>query len=78
MARLTTADLLPDKATTERNARTLRELVKQPDNKSCADCRKNGALVNASAKPAGGLLTDVSLLQMLDGPLGTCEHSRLW
>ncbi|ORX38648.1 hypothetical protein BD324DRAFT_621783 [Kockovaella imperatae] len=32
-----------DKATTERNARTLRELVKQPDNKSCADCRKNDA-----------------------------------
>ncbi|ORY35381.1 hypothetical protein BCR39DRAFT_509168 [Naematelia encephala] len=32
-----------DKATTERNARILRELVKQPDNKSCADCRKNDA-----------------------------------
>ncbi|KAI9637227.1 uncharacterized protein MKK02DRAFT_43147 [Dioszegia hungarica] len=32
-----------DKATTDRNARTLRELVKQPDNKSCADCRKNDA-----------------------------------
>ena len=33
-----------DKATTDRNARTLRELVKQPDNKNCADCRKNGKL----------------------------------
>lgn len=33
----------PDKATTDRHARTLRELVKQPDNKNCADCRKNGA-----------------------------------
>ncbi|WVR07371.1 hypothetical protein IAU60_004412 [Kwoniella sp. DSM 27419] len=32
-----------DKATTERNARILRDLVKQPDNKSCADCRKNDA-----------------------------------
>jgi hypothetical protein len=31
-----------DKATTERNARTLRELVKRPDNKICADCKKNG------------------------------------
>jgi stromal membrane-associated protein len=31
-----------DKATTDRNARTLRELVKQPENKACADCRKNG------------------------------------
>ncbi|RSH81406.1 mannosyl-oligosaccharide alpha-1,2-mannosidase [Saitozyma podzolica] len=31
-----------DKSTTERNARILRELVKQPDNKACADCRKNG------------------------------------
>ncbi|KAL7411139.1 hypothetical protein BDY24DRAFT_343423 [Mrakia frigida] len=32
-----------DKATTDRNARVLRELVKQPDNKSCADCRRNDA-----------------------------------
>ncbi|KAK8854928.1 hypothetical protein IAR55_003667 [Kwoniella newhampshirensis] len=32
-----------DKATTERNARILRDLVKQPDNKACADCRKNDA-----------------------------------
>ncbi|BEI89911.1 uncharacterized protein CcaverHIS019_0212730 [Cutaneotrichosporon cavernicola] len=32
-----------DKATTERNARILRDLVKQPDNKNCADCRKNDA-----------------------------------
>ncbi|CAE6383070.1 unnamed protein product [Rhizoctonia solani] len=32
-----------DKQTTERHARTLRELVKQPDNKLCADCKKNDA-----------------------------------
>ncbi|KAF9235855.1 hypothetical protein BU15DRAFT_89415 [Melanogaster broomeanus] len=31
----------PDKATTERNAKILRELVKQPDNKVCADCKRN-------------------------------------
>src|ERR1700754_1917595 len=30
-----------DKATTERHARILRELVKQPDNKVCADCKRN-------------------------------------
>ncbi|KAI8983282.1 hypothetical protein BD414DRAFT_463218 [Trametes punicea] len=30
-----------DKATTERNARTLRELLKRPENKSCADCKRN-------------------------------------
>ncbi|KAK1926963.1 hypothetical protein DB88DRAFT_476226 [Papiliotrema laurentii] len=32
-----------DKATTDRHARILRDLVKQPDNKACADCRKNDA-----------------------------------
>ncbi|KIK94685.1 hypothetical protein PAXRUDRAFT_431741 [Paxillus rubicundulus Ve08.2h10] len=31
----------PDKATTERNAKILRELVRQPDNKVCADCKRN-------------------------------------
>ncbi|KAJ9101188.1 hypothetical protein QFC21_003407 [Naganishia friedmannii] len=30
-----------DRATTERNAKILRELIKQPDNKLCADCKKN-------------------------------------
>ncbi|KAF7319790.1 ArfGap-domain-containing protein [Mycena kentingensis (nom. inval.)] len=30
-----------DRATTERFTRTLRELVKQPDNKFCADCKHN-------------------------------------
>ncbi|KAG2156978.1 hypothetical protein DEU56DRAFT_968791 [Suillus clintonianus] len=30
-----------DKATTERNSRILKELVKQPDNKVCADCKRN-------------------------------------
>lgn len=33
----------PDKATTERNTKILRELVKQPENKLCADCKRNGA-----------------------------------
>ncbi|KAF8603158.1 ArfGap-domain-containing protein [Ceratobasidium sp. AG-I] len=30
-----------DKQTTERHTRTLRELVKRPENKVCADCKKN-------------------------------------
>ncbi|KAG9003755.1 hypothetical protein FRB90_011129 [Tulasnella sp. 427] len=30
-----------DKATTERNARILRELVKRPENKLCADCKRH-------------------------------------
>src|SRR5436190_97667 len=34
-----------DKATTERHAKTLRELVKRPDNKLCADCKRNGKLL---------------------------------
>ncbi|KAF9261925.1 ArfGap-domain-containing protein [Marasmius fiardii PR-910] len=30
-----------DKATTDRHAKILRELVKRPDNKLCADCKRN-------------------------------------
>ncbi|EJD54941.1 Arf GTPase activating protein, partial [Auricularia subglabra TFB-10046 SS5] len=29
------------KATSERNTKTLRELVKRPENKVCADCKRN-------------------------------------
>ena len=36
-----------DKKTTEANTRALRELLKRPDNKVCADCKRNGALHNA-------------------------------
>lgn len=32
-----------DKATADRNAKTLRDLVKHPDNKLCADCKRNDA-----------------------------------
>ncbi|WVN88613.1 uncharacterized protein L203_103824 [Cryptococcus depauperatus CBS 7841] len=32
-----------DKVTTDRNARILRDLVKQPENKACADCKRNDA-----------------------------------
>jgi len=34
-----------DKATAERNTRTLRELVKRPENKLCADCKRNGVYI---------------------------------
>lgn len=33
-----------DKAITERHTRTLRELVKRPENKVCSDCKHNGPL----------------------------------
>ena len=39
----TTMSAKQDKATTERHARTLRELLKRPENKACADCKRNGA-----------------------------------
>lgn len=32
-----------DKVTTEKHARTLRDLLKRPENKVCADCKRNGA-----------------------------------
>ena len=38
----TTMSAKQDKATTERHARTLRELLKRPENKACADCKRNG------------------------------------
>ena len=34
-----------DKITTERHARTLRELVKRPENRVCADCKHNGTSI---------------------------------
>ncbi|KAG8220704.1 hypothetical protein J3R82DRAFT_3000 [Butyriboletus roseoflavus] len=64
----------PDKATTERNARTLRELVKQPDNKLCADCKRNGehttCIFFLRFPPSSRMHA-----QILDGLRGTCEDS---
>ena len=60
-----------DKATTDRNARILRELVKQPDNKNCADCRKNGMSV---LKVIGALL--ISRRQM--GGLESVSSFRVY
>lgn len=63
------ADRALDKATTDRNARILRDLVKQPDNKACADCRKNGWWSLSLSDIRGVVL----ITQMLDGLLGICE-----
>ena len=41
-----------DKKTTEANTRALRELLKQPDNKVCADCKRNGTSRPASNNPS--------------------------
>ena len=41
-----------DKKTTEANARALRELLRQPDNKVCADCKRNGACHTAPNYPS--------------------------
>ncbi len=51
--------LTTDKATTDRNARTLRELVKQVDNKNCADCKKNGEWITHRFR--------VELIGLIDG-----------
>ena len=58
-----------DKATTERHARTLRELLKRPENKTCADCKRNGML---TLLPRHGWLELIVSAQTRDGPLGTC------
>lgn len=59
-----------DKATSEKHARTLRELVKRPENKACADCKRNGVSRILRVFSAGWLLT---CRQIPDGPRGTCE-----
>lgn len=61
----------PDKATTERNAKTLRELVKQPDNKLCADCKRNGEHTTFFFVS----LSSQMHAQILGGHRGTCEDS---
>lgn len=60
-----------DKATTERNTKTLREFVKRPENKVCADCKRNGELDIDCA--IGAYCNDSS--QTHDGLLGTCGYS---
>jgi len=56
-----------DKKTTEANARALREQLKQPDNKVCADCKRNGA-----SRPAPNL-PSLTNCQIHVGPRGMCK-----
>jgi len=56
-----------DKKTTEANTRALRELLKQPDNKVCADCKRNGVF---RVTPNYSSLT---VCQIHVGPRGICE-----
>jgi len=61
-----------DKATTDKFARTLRELVKRPENKVCADCKRNGLYLFARFCPYLFIAR-----QILDGPHGICESQCL-
>lgn len=62
-----------DKATTERHARILREMLKRPENKVCADCKRNGEPV-AAICPA---FINYRCFQIRDGPPGICELQHL-
>jgi len=64
-----------DKATTERNAKTLRELVKRPENKVCADCKRNGAVLSSSPDFDSWLMPFLYNRQTHDGHRGTCERA---
>ncbi|KAM6497816.1 putative GTPase activating protein for Arf domain containing protein [Amanita muscaria] len=59
-----------DKAVSERHARSLRELVKRPENKVCADCKRNGALLGFDSSSLRAKFN-----QTLDGLLGICPSS---
>ncbi|KAG6826223.1 hypothetical protein H0H92_000663 [Tricholoma furcatifolium] len=70
-----------DRATTERNARTLRELVKQPDNKLCADCKRNGQGVFLCIRCSGihrGMGTHISKVKSVDLDTWTPEQMEKW
>jgi stromal membrane-associated protein len=58
-----------DKATSEKHARALRELVKRPENKTCADCKRNGVSRILRVFSAGWLLT----APVVRSPMGLVE-----
>jgi hypothetical protein len=60
-----------DKATTERHARTLRELVKRPENRVCADCKHNGIPILPTFS-----LCFYAYSRALRPPLGLLEYVR--
>lgn len=53
-----------DRATTERHARILRELVKRPENKLCADCKRNDPRW-ASWNMSASLLSNPNVLVLI-------------
>ncbi|PVF95755.1 ArfGap-domain-containing protein [Serendipita vermifera] len=66
-----------DKATTDRNARTLRELVKLPQNKFCADCKKNGSGCFVCIRCSGihrSMGTHISKVKSVDLDVWTSEQ----
>jgi hypothetical protein len=71
-----------DKATTERNARTLREFIKKSENKVCADCKRNGmhpliliwgSLTESLYRPAVGVLESVRIDTLIDNENSVCD-----
>lgn len=72
-----------DKATADRNARTLRELVKMPQNKFCADCKRNGTaspytlipnlMISSPSRRTLGFMEYVSIVNYR-GWLHTCSN----
>ncbi|KAF6765907.1 Smap1 protein [Ephemerocybe angulata] len=66
----------PDRATVERNSRTLRELVKRPENKVCSDCKRNGACSCAfdALESIAGMGTHISKVKSVDLDVWTPEQ----
>ncbi|KAI9437023.1 ArfGap-domain-containing protein [Lactarius indigo] len=66
-----------DKATTERHARILRELVKRPENRVCSDCKHNGSGVFLCIRCSGihrGMGTHISKVKSIDLDAWTPEQ----
>ncbi|KAG2361908.1 hypothetical protein BDR07DRAFT_1471947 [Suillus spraguei] len=64
-----------DKATTERNAKILKDLVKQSDNKLCADCKRNGVFLCIRCSGIHrGMGTHISRVKSVDLDIWTPEQ----
>ncbi|KAH6917689.1 Smap1 protein [Coprinopsis sp. MPI-PUGE-AT-0042] len=67
----------PDRATQERFTKTLREMVKRPENKYCADCKRNGGGVFLCIRCSGihrGMGTHISKVKSVDLDMWTPEQ----
>ena len=68
-----------DKAITERNAKTLRELIKRPENKVCADCKRNGAILYGYTNCQHEAWLTEFLVAIARPTMGIVEHvSERW